>query len=279
MNRSPASRSDHPSRVVGPLVSALVIITALSLGGSVVGADATTTIARAEPAGSEQAQPDGGPSGLELRPPSETAPAGEVDPSATPSGAATTLAPKESAPDRATPGELPDVAAPTLPDIPVVDARLRRQRPDKGNQPIRIQIDSVDIDVEVRPTGVAEDGSMELPDTVRRAGWYRFSSPPGARTGSTVVAAHVDTRKEGLGPFARLASIRQGSAVTLLDRDGKQHRYRIESRRYIARQALPVDEIFERDGKPRLVLLTCGGAYDSATGYRDNVVVVGTPDR
>ena len=145
-------------------------------------------------------------------------------------------------------------------------------------QPVRLRIADVDIDVEVRPTGVAKDGSMELPDTVRRAGWYRFGATR-ATTGTTVIAAHVDTRSEGLGPFARLTSVRRGDRIVVTDRGGDEHTYRVVSRRQVDRTRLPVDDLFDRDGPPRLVLLTCGGAYDARSGYRDNVVVMAEPDR
>jgi hypothetical protein len=43
----------------------------------------------------------------------------------------------------------------------------------------------------------------------------------------------------------------------------------------IRKQALPLDELFRRDGPPRLTLLTCGGPFLAEYGsYRDNVVVV-----
>ena len=137
---------------------------------------------------------------------------------------------------------------------------------------------AADLDVAVRATGVAEDGSMELPDTVRRAGWYRYSALPGSRVGSTVIAAHVDTRAEGLGPFARLADLRKGDRIVLTDRSGADHRYRVKVTRQITQAKLPVDKLFDRDGAPRLVLITCGGAYDARNGYHDNVVVLAEPE-
>jgi sortase (surface protein transpeptidase) len=135
-----------------------------------------------------------------------------------------------------------------------------------------------DLDVRVEPTGVAEDGSMELPDTVRRAGWYRYSAVPSSRIGSTVIAAHVDTRTEGLGPFARLAGLRRSDRIVLTDRSGADHRYSVEVIRRVTRTKLPVDDLFDRDGSPRLVLITCGGAYDARNGYHDNIVVLAEPD-
>jgi hypothetical protein len=43
------------------------------------------------------------------------------------------------------------------------------------------------------------------------------------------------------------------------------------------KQNLPPD-IFSRNGKPRLVIVTCGGPFDQAIRhYRDNVVVTAVP--
>jgi hypothetical protein len=43
------------------------------------------------------------------------------------------------------------------------------------------------------------------------------------------------------------------------------------------KEKLPTD-IYSRRGRPRLVLVTCGGPFDEATRhYRDNVVVTAVP--
>jgi hypothetical protein len=48
-------------------------------------------------------------------------------------------------------------------------------------------------------------------------------------------------------------------------------------RQEFAKQDLPAD-LFSRQGPPTLTLITCGGAFDEATGhYVDNVVVVASP--
>ena len=79
---------------------------------------------------------------------------------------------------------------------------------------------SLGISLPIRPVGVDEDGTMELPGTVSRAGWYEFGARPADPDGTTVLAAHVDTRAEGLGPFARLREAREGSTVAVTDRRG-----------------------------------------------------------
>lgn len=264
MNPSPTNRSGRPLGAAGPLVSAVVgVMTVIGLGCAAVGvlppsrADATETTSAQI---SEQATRL---SSLDLRPVAKR-------PASKP---ATTTAAEKPAPtvDEPTPV--------SVPDVPVVDAAPRSRANSRAAQPVRVRIAEVDLDVEVRPTGVAEDGSMELPGTVRRAGWYRFGATPRERSGTTVIAAHVDTRTEGLGPFARLTSLRRGDRIVVTDRGGDQHAYRVVARRQIDRTRLPVNELFDRDGPRRLVVLTCGGAYDARNGYRDNVVVIAEPDR
>jgi hypothetical protein len=169
--------------------------------------------------------------------------------------------------------------SPAVPDVPVVEASPGRPVADRGGEPTRLRLAAVDIDVAVRPTGVADDGTMAIPGTVRRAGWYRYGARPSDPSGSTVIAAHVDTRREGLGPFARLSSVGKGDAVVVTARDGRKVRYRVTTQTRVRRTKLPIDDLFDRDGSPRLVLLTCGGAYDADNGYTDNVVVIALPDR
>ena len=257
MNPSPTNRSGRLLGAAGPLVSTAVgVMTVIGLGCAAVGvlppslADASKT---SPPAAAQTARL----SALDLRPAAQR-------------------------PAPATERPVPTVDEPTsvsLPDVPVVDAAPRSRASSRAAQPVRVRIAEVDLDVEVRPTGVAKDGSMELPGTVRRAGWYRFGATPRERSGTTVIAAHVDTRSEGLGPFARLTSARRGDRIVVTDRGGDHHAYRIVSRRQVDRTRLPVDELFDREGPPRLVVLTCGGAYDARNGYRDNVVVIAEPDR
>ena len=41
---------------------------------------------------------------------------------------------------------------------------------------------------------------------------------------------------------------------------------------------VPLDRLFDRGGKSRLVLMTCGGSFNSSTlGYDDNVAITAVP--
>jgi hypothetical protein len=59
--------------------------------------------------------------------------------------------------------------------------------------------------------------------------------------------------------------------------DGTTHAFVVVETHLIAKTELPA-ELFERDGPPKLVLITCGGEFDrSIHRYRQNVVVVAAP--
>jgi sortase (surface protein transpeptidase) len=119
---------------------------------------------------------------------------------------------------------------------------------------------------------------MELPENIFVAGWYRFGSDPTSDTGTTVISAHVDDFKQGLGPFAYLKQLVPGAEIIVTAADGNDYRYAVESVQNVSRQQLPVDQVFDRTGAPRLVLITCGGQFDdNVFEYSDNVVVVATP--
>ncbi|NYF10460.1 hypothetical protein HDC94_001616 [Leifsonia sp. AK011] len=144
--------------------------------------------------------------------------------------------------------------------------------------PVRVQVEGVGIDVSVVPVGVQPDGYMELPPDVAIAGWYRFGSDPGSESGTTVISAHVDSLEYGLGPFSQLKTLGVGAPITVTSSDGTTTTYAVESVQSILKDQLPLDQVFDREGSPRLVLITCGGQFNSEQlNYSDNVVVVAVP--
>lgn len=196
-----------------------------------------------------------------------TGPATVASPSSTPAPATPSpAAPAGSTAGREAPG----------PEVPVSRATL----PPAGSTPAapaRILSPTIDVDLPVVPVGIAEDGQMELPDTVREVGWYEYGPRPGDREGTTVLAAHVDTRADGLGPFARLRELRRGDDLTVTDARGRERRYEVTAVDDVEKADLAMDQLFRRDGEPELVVITCGGPFSKRTGYRDNLVVTALP--
>jgi LPXTG-site transpeptidase (sortase) family protein len=112
---------------------------------------------------------------------------------------------------------------------------------------------------------------------IRRPGWWRDGAAPGDRRGAILVAGHLDSASKGAGAFFGLQKARRGTRVELRTRDGHTRSYQVVSVRLMPKEELPAD-VYSRRGRPRLVLVTCGGPFDEARRhYRDNVVVTAVP--
>ncbi len=114
---------------------------------------------------------------------------------------------------------------------------------------------------------------MALPDSAFSLAWYRFGPRPGDPVGATVIAGHVDTVEEGIGPLARLGDLQPGDRIEVVTRRGIV-RYGVTSVDRIAKSVLDLPALFSRAGRARLHLVTCGGDYVADRGgYQDNLVV------
>jgi hypothetical protein len=144
--------------------------------------------------------------------------------------------------------------------------------------PIRISIPTLKVDAAVTPEGVDATGEMAIPEDIHTIGWYQWGSAPGASAGSIVMVGHVDSAKTGAGAFFPLRTIADGALITITTTDGTSHDYRVIAREQFPKTTVPLSAIFDQSGPPRLVLATCGGAFDRATGsYLDNIVVTAQP--
>jgi LPXTG-site transpeptidase (sortase) family protein len=130
----------------------------------------------------------------------------------------------------------------------------------------------------VKSSGIdLRHGALGIPVNIRRTGWWRDGMAPGARTGAVLIAGHRDSAKAGAGVFFPLGKAAAGDRVLVDSAAGKTFAYRVVSVRAYRKAALPTS-IYARTGKPRLVLVTCGGPFDEKTGhYRDDVVVTAVP--
>ena len=142
--------------------------------------------------------------------------------------------------------------------------------------PTGLSIPSLGVLAPVVPVGLGEDRSMQIPG-VSEAGWYLPGRAPGSPTGSAVIAAHVDFN-ERPGVFFELRGIQPGAEVVVTDAAGGKHRFVVTERTQVAKDRVPMQELFRTGGDPVLTLVTCGGAFDSgARSYSDNIIVRAVP--
>jgi len=147
-------------------------------------------------------------------------------------------------------------------------------------RPVLVEVPRLGVRAKVQPVGVTADSAMQIPRDARRVGWYRFGPAPGAPEGSAVLAGHVDSREQGRGVFFRLATVAVGDIVRVTQAGGEVLGYRVVARESFRKRRLPADELFARDGTPRLTLITCSGPYVAQQGgYQDNLVITATPMR
>lgn len=155
-------------------------------------------------------------------------------------------------------------------------ARLGELPATRVAAPSSLRIPAIEVRAPIEPTGI-DGGAFDVLDGVSSVGWYRHGPSPG-EAGSAVLAAHVDTARDGPGIFFDLTRLSAGDRVEVLRDDGQRITFEVTSVSRYDKADLPVEELFARTGRPRLTLITCGGAFDPVLGrYDDNVVVVARP--
>jgi hypothetical protein len=129
----------------------------------------------------------------------------------------------------------------------------------------------------LRPVDTRADGTLDVPDDVRVAGWWRGGSRLGDPFGSTLVAAHVDSLR-GLGPFASLLSVKPGQLVVLTSAHLRQA-FSVTELRLVPQGSLADKRwIYAARGDRRLTLVTCAGPYVARRGgYQNLAVITATP--
>lgn len=136
----------------------------------------------------------------------------------------------------------------------------------------RIAIPRFGVMARVEPV-TSPDGVLGVPLDPSRVGWWTGSAMPGSGRGGVVVDGHVNYRGTS-GALSILPKLHAGDAVRVhLPGGGDTVDYRVRTvREYSKHPGLPSD-IFDQDGPERLVLITCGGTFDSSTGnYESNVI-------
>lgn len=177
-----------------------------------------------------------------------------------------------SAPPRAS-DTAPALSTPTRPK-PMAPKREGSFGPIlQPSPPVTLVIPSIGV----RTSGIVDlhldpHGKLEAPTDFDRAGWYADGPTPG-EFGPAVIGAHVDS-KSGPAVFYRLGSLQKGAAVDVTRKDGNTARFVVDRVARYSKQDFPTATVYgDTKGRAELRLITCGGAFDTASGhYVDNIV-------
>lgn len=159
----------------------------------------------------------------------------------------------------------------------------RMQDPDLGSstasvsdaQPVRVRIPAIGVDSGLESLTRDTTGWIQPPVDFASAGWYRDGVVPGQK-GPAVIAGHIDS---AVGPavFYDLAGLADGTEVMVDLSDGTSATFEVDGRIQVPKNDFPTAEVYGPTPDAQLRLVTCGGAFDDATGhYVDNVVLFAT---
>jgi hypothetical protein len=141
-------------------------------------------------------------------------------------------------------------------------------------EPARIVIDAIGVSASIASVGLQADGSLSPPPDPSTVGWHTGSSIPGT-PGPAVMVGHVDS-VNGPAVFIGLDSLRVGDVIHVEDAAGTVVSFEVSSVSRHPKDAFPTETVYGSTPDAELRLITCGGTFDPASGYRDNVVVAAT---
>ena len=127
--------------------------------------------------------------------------------------------------------------APTSAPAPSAVAPARRARTALVPEAPRVVTLPSGRAVAVAPAATLRSGLLDVPDDLGVAGWWQGGSRLGDPFGSILVAAHVDSRTQGLGPFAELLTVTRGERVGVASA-GLTQEFVVRSRRLVAQGGL-----------------------------------------
>lgn len=166
-------------------------------------------------------------------------------------------------------------AAPQLGTVPAVQTPAGPTAM-AGASPRRLAVPSLHVDAPIVPVGVLPTGALAVPDDPQVLGWWQGGARPASGLGGIVLDGHVDTTVNGPGALFHLRELRPGDPLMLSTDHGSQ-RYVIAALRSYPKADLPA-EVFAPSRQPRLVIITCGGAFNHKTRqYADNIVAYAVP--
>ncbi len=145
-----------------------------------------------------------------------------------------------------------------------------------SSTPVSIDIPAIGVHSALQYLGLTAQHTLQVPAPGPRydeAGWYKYSSTPGS-LGPAVIVGHVDSAAQGPSVFFNLGVLRPGDNVLVTRADGLIAVFRVDGVRRYPKDHFPTQLVYGKTDHAALRLITCGGAFDPATGhYLDNIVV------
>lgn len=188
-------------------------------------------------------------------------------------------------------GPVPTTVAPTTSGAPSPSSSPTavRVEPVKVGVPVQVVVAGHRLKTKVSADPMNKDGSLFVPKDPTLVSWGSQQVAPGSGYGTTILVAHINS--DGVaGAFSDLAEYKVGEVITVVLADGRRMRYGVVAPPIEVNKdnvASRRQELFDQTGSyglpgraksGRLLLLSCGGAFDNRTGhYESNIFVYAFP--
>jgi hypothetical protein len=141
--------------------------------------------------------------------------------------------------------------------------------------PVTVDIPAIDVHSQLLRLGLNPDGTIQVPSLTTaadEAAWYKYSATPG-EIGTSVIEGHVDSY-QGPAVFFRLGALQPGDHIDIRLANGVTAIFRVTGVREYLKGNFPDRMIYGDTHYAALRLITCGGAFDNATGHYLSSTVV-----
>jgi LPXTG-site transpeptidase (sortase) family protein len=140
--------------------------------------------------------------------------------------------------------------------------------------PVSIRVPDIGVSAPVMKVGKNANDTVQVPplDDHNLVGWYEYGPTPGQK-GDAVILGHVDSLT-GISVFYYLKDLHAGNKVYVTLANGKVATFEVDGLQKVSKDAFPTATVYGKANYPSLRLITCGGAFDAATGhYLYNIIV------
>lgn len=146
------------------------------------------------------------------------------------------------------------------------------EAPAEPLNPARLVIPAIGVQAAVQTVGLADDGSMGIPDNFTDVAWYSLGAAPG-QAGNAVFTGHISSTAAA-AVFYNIDQLAPGNMVRVTGDDGRELVFVVQEVDTYKAENVPMARIFAPSDQAGVVLITCGGTWDpNARLFSDRVVV------
>jgi len=139
--------------------------------------------------------------------------------------------------------------------------------------PVRLRVPKMSIDTTFEaPLGLNEDGTISVPSSYEKVGWYKLGAAPG-EIGTASILGHVDSR---VGPaiFFSLGQLAPGDRIFVSRADGSEAEFEVQYLERYKQDEFPTEKVYSPTKYSSLRLITCSGVFSKGEQrYSHNLVV------